>query len=203
MLNPTQVEHYNNEGYVVVPDFLSGDQVAAFLTEMDVVSAGNTLAEHDAARMEMEPNQPADGTQVRRLYEPCSEYELFGAFSRSQKILDAVEALLGPDLVYHYSKINMKPACVGSAVEWHQDLSYYPLSNRGSVSILFYLDDASVKNGCLQVIPRRHRDELLSHSTDGFFQGRITEAVDESQRRTDRGRSGISPGSPTRWVASG
>ena len=180
MLNPTQVEHYNNEGYVVVPDFLSGDQVAAFLTEMDVVSAGNTLAEHDAARMEMEPNQPADGTQVRRLYEPCSEYELFGAFSRSQKILDAVEALLGPDLVYHYSKINMKPAGVGSAVEWHQDLSYYPLSNRGSVSILFYLDDATVENGCLQVIPRRHRDELLSHSTDGFFQGRVTEAVDES-----------------------
>ncbi len=99
MLNPTQVDHYNDEGYVVVPDFLSGDQVAAFLTEMDVVSAGNTLAEHDAGRMEMEPCQPADGTQVRRLYEPCSEYELFGAFSRSQKILDAVEALLGPDLV--------------------------------------------------------------------------------------------------------
>ena len=108
MLNPTQVDHYNDEGYVVVPDFLSGDQVAAFLTEMDVVSAGNTLAEHDAGRMEMEPCQAADGTQVRRLYEPCSEYELFGAFSRSQEILDAVEALLGPDLVYHYSKINSR-----------------------------------------------------------------------------------------------
>ena len=31
MLKPTQVDHYNDEGYVVVPDFLSGDQVAAFL----------------------------------------------------------------------------------------------------------------------------------------------------------------------------
>lgn len=180
MLTPEQTEHYHAEGYVVVPDFLSAEQLDTFLREMDSVSAGNTLADHDATRMEMEPSQPPDGTQVRRLYEPCGQYEVFREFSDSQKLLDAVEALLGPDLVYHYSKINMKPAGVGSPVEWHQDLSYYPLTNRGSVSILFYLDDASIENGCLQIIPRCHRDDLLSHSTDGFFQGRVTEDVDES-----------------------
>ena len=180
MLTPAQVEHYHTEGYVAVPSFLSAEEIAAFLSEMDAASADNTLADHDATRMEMEPNQPPDGTQVRRLYEPCSYYEVFRAFSESERLLDAVAALLGPDLVFHYSKINMKPAGVGSPVEWHQDLSYYPLTHRGSVSILFYLDDATVENGCLQVIPRRHQSELLSHSTDGFFQGRVTEAVDQS-----------------------
>lgn len=180
MLTPAQVEHYHTEGYVAVPGFLSAEEIAAFLSEMDAASSGNTLADHDATRMEMEPNQPPDGTQVRRLYEPCSHYEVFRAFSESERLLDAVGALLGPDLVFHYSKINMKPAGVGSPVEWHQDLSYYPLTHRGSVSILFYLDDATVENGCLQVMPRRHQSELLSHSTDGFFQGRVTEAVDSS-----------------------
>ena len=180
MLTTAQVEHYHTEGYVAVPGFLSAEEVAAFLREMDAVSAGNTLANHDVTRMEMEPNQPPDGTQVRRLYEPCSHYEVFREFAQSERLLDAVEALLGSDLVFHYSKINMKPAGVGSPVEWHQDLSYYPLTHRGSVSILFYLDDASVENGCLQVIPRRHQSDLLSHSTDGFFQGRVTEAVDQS-----------------------
>lgn len=180
MLTPAQVEHYHTEGYVAIPGFLSAEEIAAFLSEMDAASTGNTLADHDATRMEMEPNQPPDGTQVRRLYEPCSHYEVFRAFSESERLLDAVGALLGPDLVFHYSKINMKPAGVGSPVEWHQDLSYYPLTHRGSVSILFYLDDATVENGCLQVMPRRHQSELLSHSTDGFFQGRVTEAVDSS-----------------------
>ena len=180
MLTPAQVEHYHAEGYVAVPGFLSAEEIAAFLSEMDAASAGNTLADHDATRMEMEPNQPPDGTQVRRLYEPCSHYGVFRAFSESERLLDAVGALLGPDLVFHYSKINMKPAGVGSPVEWHQDLSYYPLTHRGSVSILFYLDDATIANGCLQVIPRRHQSELMSHSTDGFFQGRVTEAVDQS-----------------------
>jgi len=180
MLTSAQADDYKTEGYIVVPDFLSPAQVSAFLAEMYSVSADNTLADHDAARMEMEPNQPPDGDQVRRLYEPCGNYPLFREFADSEQLLDAVEALLGPDLVYHYSKINMKPAGVGSPVEWHQDLSYYPLTNRGSVSILFYLDDATIENGCLQVIPRRHRDDLLSHSTDGFFQGRVTVDVDES-----------------------
>ena len=190
MLTTAQAEHYHTEGYVAVPGFLSAEEVAAFLREMDAVSAGNTLSSHDVTRMEMEPNQPPDGTQVRRLYEPCSYYEVFREFSASDHLLDAVEALLGPDLVFHYSKINMKPAGVGSPVEWHQDLSYYPLTHRGSVSILFYLDDATVENGCLQVIPRRHQADLLSHSTDGFFQGRVTEVVDQSLRRADPRRSG-------------
>ena len=180
MLNAAQVEHYHAEGYVAVRGFLSAEEIAAFLREMDAVSAGHTFANHDVTRMEMEPNQPPDGTQVRRLYEPCSHCEVFREFAQSARLLDAVEALLGPDLVFHYSKINMKPAGVGSPVEWHQDLSYYPLTHRGSVSILFYLDDATVENGCLQVIPRRHQGELLSHNTDGFFQGRVTEAIDPS-----------------------
>ena len=66
MLTTAQVEHYHTEGYVAVPGFLSAEEVAAFLCEMDAVSAGNTLANHDITRMEMEPNQPPDGTQVRR-----------------------------------------------------------------------------------------------------------------------------------------
>ena len=73
MLTTAQVEHYHTEGYVAVPGFLSAEDVAAFLREMDAVSVGNTLANHDVTRMEMEPNQPPDGTQVRRLYEPCSQ----------------------------------------------------------------------------------------------------------------------------------
>ena len=81
MLTTAQAEHYHTEGYVAVPGFLSSEEVAAFLREMDAVSAGNTLANHDATRMEMEPNQPSDGTQVRRLYEPCSHYEVFREFS--------------------------------------------------------------------------------------------------------------------------
>lgn len=190
MLSPQQVEHYHREGYVVQPGFLSRDEVAAFHAEMAAITAGSTLAHHDKTRLEMEPKQAPDGTRVRRLYEPCTYYDRFRAFSESDTLLDCVEQLLGPNLLFHYSKINMKPPGIGSPVEWHQDLSYYPLTNRDSVSILFYLDDAAVENGCLQVIPCHHHGPLFTHSTNGFFRGKVTEPVNATQAVPLEGKAG-------------
>jgi ectoine hydroxylase-related dioxygenase (phytanoyl-CoA dioxygenase family) len=83
-------------------------------------------------------------------------------------------------VVLHYSKLNMKPPAIGSVVEWHQDLSYYPLTNDSSLAVLIYLDDADLANGCLQVIPGQHKNRLLNHTRDGYFVGKITETIDES-----------------------
>ena len=118
--------------------------------------------------------------KVRRLYEPCTHYATFRALSESKELLDVIEQLLGPNLFFHLSKVNMKPAKLGSVVDWHQDLTYYPLTNTDSVTVLFYLDDADASNGCLQVIPRaQHR--VMDHTLKGFFQGCVTEPVDASK----------------------
>lgn len=190
MFSEEQIGQYRREGYLVEPGLLGAAEVAALLAEIERIAEGNTLASHDGSRMEMEPNQPPDGARVRRIYEPCSHYPVFRALSESPKLLDRVAQLLGPDLVFHYSKINMKPPAIGSVVEWHQDLSYYPLTNPDSVSILFYLDDADTGNGCLQVIPGAHAGRLLDHTRDGIFQGRVTEPVDESRAIPLEGKAG-------------
>jgi len=181
MFTSEQIDHYRREGYVVYPGFVLKEGLTNLKTEIERISEGQTLANHDSSRMEMEPNQGPDGKLVRRIYEPCTYYGAFRAFSESTSLLDCVEQLFGPNLVFHYSKINMKPQNIGSVVEWHQDLSYYPLTNRDSVSILFYLDDTSEENGCLKVIPRRHASPLMSHSTEGVFRGKVTEAVDDAE----------------------
>ena len=181
MLNNTQITEYHQDGYTVCPNFLTSDEVAQLLAETEKIISGNTLVDHDKDRMEMEPNQPPDGTKVRRLYEPCSYYPPFRTLSESEKLLDAVEGLIGPNILYHYSKLNMKPPEIGSVVEWHQDLSYYPLTNRDSLAVLFYLDDADAENGCLQMLPGRHEGDLLAHTREGYFQGRTTEAVDSAE----------------------
>ena len=138
----------------------------------------------------MEPNQKPDGKLVRRIYQPCSYYAPFRRLAESAKLLDAVEMLIGPNLIFHYSKINMKPPGIGSVVEWHQDLSYYPLTNDASVTLLIYLDDADAENGCLQVVPARQDAELLNHMRDGFFTGKIVEPVDESKAVLLEGKAG-------------
>ena len=83
-----------------------------------------------------------------------------------------LEQLVGPNLYFHYSKINMKPPRLGSVVEWHQDLTYYPHTNADCVTVLFYLHDSDASNGCLQVIPGAHRQPALHHTSKGLFQGK-------------------------------
>ena len=190
MLTHEQIAQYQGEGFTIYREFVKNRELSLLLSDIEAISAGNTLADHDKSRLEMEPRQAPDGTRVRRIYEPCTHYARFRALSEAEKLLDCVEQLIGPDLVFHYSKINMKPPAIGSVVEWHQDLAYYPLTNRDAISILVYLDDASATNGCLKVIPRLHLGSLLNHTHDGFFQGRVTEPVDESTSVLLEGKAG-------------
>lgn len=189
MLTESQVAQYRELGYCVCPQFLE-QEIEVFLADIEEICSGATMVRHDDSRLEMESNQGPDGRMVRRIYEPCTYYPRFRSLSESNHLLDAVEQLLGPNLTFHYSKINMKPPAIGSAVEWHQDLAYYPLTNRDSLAVLFYLDGADVHNGCLQVIPGRHLGPAMDHTGEGFFQGRITEPIDESKAVPLEGKAG-------------
>jgi phytanoyl-CoA hydroxylase len=189
-LNRQEVKDYERCGFVVCERFLCSEQLSILFETISEVSEGNTLANHNKNRLEMEKNQPLTGRAIRRIYEPCTYYPSFRDLSESVAMLDAVGSLLGPNLVFHYSKINMKPPTVGSVVEWHQDLAYYPLTNDSSVTLLIYLDDASFANGCLQVLPGRHKNPLLCHTRDGYFAGKITEPIDESRALPLEGKAG-------------
>lgn len=190
MLTNEQVSQYHERGFCLAPNFLSHEELTAFLKEIETISAGATLASHRKDRLEMEPNQPPEGTLVRRIYEPCSCYDLFKAFSESNQLVDAVEQLIGANVLFHYSKINMKPPAIGSIVRWHQDLAYYPLTNRDSLAVLFYLDDADRNNGCLRIVAGSNKGRAYDHTRDGYFQGEVTEPVEESQAVFIEGRAG-------------
>jgi hypothetical protein len=69
----------------------------------------------------------------------------------------------------------MKPAKVGSVVEWHQDLAYFPHTNVDLVTTLIYLDEATEENGCLQVLPRHHHHFFEHSDAEGKFAGMISE----------------------------
>jgi ectoine hydroxylase-related dioxygenase (phytanoyl-CoA dioxygenase family) len=190
MLTKDQIEQYRRDGYTVYRGFFGKDEIISYRKDIEAISAGNTQSNHDKARLEMEPKQAPDGTLVRRIYEPCTYYPRFRALAESDELLDSIEKLLGPNLVFHYSKINVKPPEIGSPVEWHQDLAYYPLTNSDSLAVLFYLDDADASNGCLKVLPGRHQGPLMDHTRDRAFQGKITEVVDESQAVPIEGKAG-------------
>lgn len=190
MLSQQQLEQFQEQGYAVQLSLLSPGEVQDLLADVESICAGATLVNHDASKLEMEPNQGPEGTLVRRICEPGTYYPRFRSLSESKELLDCVEQLLGHNLSFHYSKLNMKPPAIGSVVEWHQDLPYYPLTNTDSLAVLIYLDDTHRHNGCLQVIPGRHHQPAMDHTVDGFFRGKITEPINESATVFLEGRAG-------------
>ncbi len=83
-------------------------------------------------------------------------------FSRSQKLIDIMTPILGPNVRLHNSKINLKLPS-GAPVEWHQDWAFYPHTNDDFLTVGVLLDDASDFNGGMLCIPGSHRGAVYDH----------------------------------------
>ncbi len=131
--------------------------------------------------LELEPENVHGRRVPRRIYNPYDQDESFRCLANDPRILDRIESLIGPDFNLQHSKLNMKPAQVGSVVEWHQDLAYFPHTNDDLVTTLIYLDDATEANGCLQVLPRHHHHYFDHCAPDGSFLGMIREDLGDGR----------------------
>jgi ectoine hydroxylase-related dioxygenase (phytanoyl-CoA dioxygenase family) len=79
------------------------------------------------------------------------------------RLLDLVEPLIGPNIALFASHYICKPGGDGLPVLWHQDGSYWPLEPMEVVTAWLAVDDSTVENGCMRVIPGSHRGPKLAH----------------------------------------
>ncbi|MCW5624819.1 MAG: phytanoyl-CoA dioxygenase family protein [Burkholderiales bacterium] len=91
---------------------------------------------------------------------------------RHPAILDAVEDVLGPDLLVWSSSFFTKEARDPGYVSWHQDSTYWGLSEPDVVTAWIAFSDSVVENGCMRVIPGTHRFDQLPHK-DTFAQNNM------------------------------
>lgn len=82
---------------------------------------------------------------------------------RHPAILDAVEDVLGPDLLCWSSSFFTKNARDPGFVSWHQDSTYWGLSEPDIVTAWVAFSDSVVENGCMRVMPGTHLMEQLPH----------------------------------------
>ena len=77
------------------------------------------------------------------------------------RVLDAVESVLGPDILIWSSHWFPKSPRDGAYVSWHQDATYWGLSPPNVTTAWIALSETTPENGCLRVVPGTHRGELL------------------------------------------
>ena len=74
-----------------------------------------------------------------------------------QGFLDVVEAMLGPDIILHHTKLFQKPAENGSPFPMHQDYTYFPSVQDTMMAGVIFVSDATDEMGCLRVYPGSHK----------------------------------------------
>lgn len=100
-------------------------------------------------------------------------------------VVDAVAALLGPDLLCIGSSFIAKPPGSGRYVAWHQDVTYWGLSEPKAVTVWIALSPSTPETGCVRVLPGSH-DHALPHDDSGDPQNmlgrgeRLVTDVDET-----------------------
>jgi ectoine hydroxylase-related dioxygenase (phytanoyl-CoA dioxygenase family) len=84
---------------------------------------------------------------------------------RHPRILDAVEDLLGPDLLVWSSQFFAKKGGDPGYVSWHQDATYWGLSSPDVVTAWVAFTPSTVESGCMRVVPGTHHAQVPHKDT--------------------------------------
>jgi ectoine hydroxylase-related dioxygenase (phytanoyl-CoA dioxygenase family) len=174
MISQQDVAFYRENGYVVVPDLASPAVLAEMQRVIDgYVERAREVTTHDDV-YDLEPTHTPERPRVRRIKKPHTLHAVFDDFMRSEGVLSVTRQLVGHAGVRVYgTKLNIKAPEYGSPVEWHQDWAFYPHTNDDVLAVGVMLNDMTLENGPLMVLPGSHKGPTYDHHADGTFCGAI------------------------------
>jgi non-heme Fe2+,alpha-ketoglutarate-dependent halogenase len=138
-LTRAQVEHFRREGYAFPFDAIPAAEAASYVAKLDSYDA--ILGEEAQKQLKIKAHVAAPWIV---------------ALARNKSILDAVESLIGPDILLFGASMFSKKARDVRFVSWHQDAAYYGLDPQEEVTCWVGLTDADIENGCMRVMPGSH-----------------------------------------------
>ena len=173
VLTPAQIAHYSETGYLVMENRIPETILADIRAEIDRFAAEAATMTTSNDRIDLEDTHTADAPRMRRIKLPHTTSDVMRDLMTSDLVLAPVRDLIGPNLRLHTTKLNMKSAGYGAAIEWHQDFAFYPHTNDDVLAVAVIIDDMSSENGPLKVFPGTHKGPILNHHQDDVFVGAV------------------------------
>lgn len=145
-LTPEQIDHYNRQGYITKLSVFSPEEMSQIRTQFDRILDATLAAGGDSYSI---------STAHRK-------YALAWDLLTEPRIVSYVKDLLGENVIGWGCHFFCKMPGDGKVVSWHQDASYWPLSDSKTVTVWLAIDDADVENACMRFLPGTH---TLGHLT--------------------------------------
>ena len=149
VLSEDAIEQYHREGYFFPIRILDDEGVAANRRRLE--------------EFESRQGKPVEGAQRSKSH---LLFKWVDDLMRNPKLLDAVEDLIGGDILCWNTIFWIKESGSQSYVSWHQDLRYWGLDTNDLVSVWLALSPATLESGCMHVLPGSHKGDLLPHNDE-------------------------------------
>lgn len=98
---------------------------------------------------------------------------LLAKVAQTKSILDAIESILGPNLMVWSCELFIKEPKSEKIVSWHQDLTYWGMGGSDlQASAWIAISDVTEASGCMRFVPGSHKQQLVPHH-DTFDEGNL------------------------------
>ena len=181
MLNEAQQAQYEEDGFVVIPDFFDASRLAPVMAEVEgivesvaqrLVAAGKLTETFADAPLQnrltkLEAAWPGAAVlvHIRGILEPA----LADLWSDA-KLLDAVQQVLGPNVSGHpvWNLRSKTPDHALTTVPWHQDCAYLEAESENTLQPTAWIPlcNATHEMGCLQVVRGGHKHGVCRHQLE-------------------------------------
>ena len=208
-LNSEQIAFYKHEGYLLVEDVIPVEDLQLLISELnETVDQNARKAQAEGQLSELFEDEPFE-RRLARVVESVADpsdtsftdtffeglhgklkTEGMFAVQTHPAILDIVESLIGPEILAH-PQFNIRPKLPNqdtSVVPWHQDLGYLQPDASETFMVNFWIPlvDATMENGCMEVIAGSHKAPLINHvlglGPGRNFKGIVDEALPDGEQ---------------------
>ena len=153
-LTRQQVDYYRNNGFLFPIPALTRDEIATCLAGL--------------ARLEADLGGPVAEADVKWRSHAYAHSPWFNDLARHPRILDAVEDVIGPNILVWTSTFFIKEPHSPTFAAWHQDGAYFGLEPREQVCAWVALTDATAEAGCMEQLSFHGVPRLYHHSALGL-----------------------------------
>lgn len=163
---------FHETGFCCIEGLFGPVEVAAMARKTGEIMAGAFGIAAETSVFDFEESHTPGDPRVRRIKRPHEVDPLFWDNACFAPLVELVQALIGPAIRLHHSKINLKSAQYGAPLEWHQDWAFIPHTNADLAIASVMIDAVDLDNGPVLVLPGSHR-RLLDHHDGDWFVGAI------------------------------
>ena len=188
--NKDLIDQFHRDGYLFFENAITSEQLVSLNSELSKwVEESKKHKEpfgrimDGRPRFDLEPTTHSPETPaVRRITSPAEISDICLDVVKDNNALDLVSEIFGPNITHLGNKINLKLPGAGTEVKFHQDFPFEPHSNEDIMTVLYFLDDVTLDNGPLEVVPGTHNGPLHSHWQNGVFTGAVDDKVMKSNK---------------------